>query len=197
MSNQAASVHLVERPQSAFRESGRAPRAVGGDSTSGTGARRSPRWHRRRKVSIVTAAGWIARVAGALLRGIVQLQPAGFRRRFGAEIIEDTEDQIRAAIPFGARATAATSVAALADAARGMIAERSRAARRFARKDPAAPHNDTRGPSALPSLGPECHHGIDSRGAPRRQIARHRRDHDQHGEHGREGQRIAGGDFEQ
>ena len=73
----------------------------------------------------MTPAPLIARAGCAAIRALVALHPADFRSSFGATVIDETEAEIAAAVAAGTAATTISVARALADAGRGVLAERA------------------------------------------------------------------------
>src|SRR5687768_4973245 len=75
----------------------------------------------------MTPASLVARVGRGVVRALVALHPADFRRAFGSTVVEETAADIEAAVPFGVRATFAVVARSAADGARGAVIERTTA----------------------------------------------------------------------
>ena len=76
------------------------------------------------------------RIAGAgcwLVRAVVALQPKDFRRAFGDTVMKETAADITAAVPAGTAATLAVVSAAVGDALRGLVIERTASLNAFRR----------------------------------------------------------------
>jgi putative ABC transport system permease protein len=75
----------------------------------------------------MTSAARVARAGCAAVRILVALQPAEFRRAFGAIVIAETAADIQATVPLGTLATLSVVAHALVDGARGVVVERASA----------------------------------------------------------------------